>query len=87
VYRGYKRFHHVWQQVADSIGGTFIPESSMDMADPQYFCERDAIHFSPAGADAMGRRLAEQLLSRGVIDIAAGAGAPGDSSLVQRPNQ
>ena len=73
VYDGYQRFHDVWQEAADSLGATFIPENIIGMASPQYFCAQDAIHFNAAGADGMGRRVAEQLLARGVVGATASA--------------
>lgn len=67
IHAGYQRFHAIWQSVADSVGATFIPAADMAITGPENFCPGDAIHFNTAGSAAMGRRLAEQLLARGVV--------------------
>lgn len=67
LHEGYRRFAEVWRTVADSTGATFVSTDSMGISGPQYFCENDPIHFNSAGADLMGRRMAEILTTRGVV--------------------
>lgn len=67
VHAGYGRFHEVWRSVADSVGATFIPADSIDITGPENYCSGDPIHFSTAGSETMGRRLAEQLIGSGVL--------------------
>lgn len=64
---GYVRFHDVWQQVADSTGATFIPVDSIGITGPDNFCPGDPIHFNAAGSEAMGRRMAAQLLASDIL--------------------
>ena len=67
VFEGYRRFRDTWQSVADGAGATFIPERSLAVTGPEHFCAGDPIHFNTAGAEAMGRRLAERLLASGKL--------------------
>jgi hypothetical protein len=67
LHAGYHRFHNIWRSVADSLGATFIPADSIQITGPQHYC--DAIHFNAAGSEAMGRRLAEQLLASNVLGL------------------
>ena len=67
VFEGYRRFRDAWQTVADSAGATFLPEQSIGIRGPEHYCAGDPIHFNTAGAEAMGRRMAERLLASGVL--------------------
>jgi hypothetical protein len=66
VHAGYERFRETWQVVADSVGATFIPSDSVGIKGPANYCAQDAIHFSAAGAEAMGHRMAELLITDGI---------------------
>jgi lysophospholipase L1-like esterase len=67
VLAGYRRFSNVWRTVADSTDATFVPADSIAITGSDNFCDGDPIHFSTAGSEAMGRRMANQLLGHGVI--------------------
>jgi lysophospholipase L1-like esterase len=67
AHAGYLRFSDVWRSVANSTDATFVPADSIAITGPDNFCDGDPIHFSTAGSEAMGRRLASQLLSHGVV--------------------
>ena len=69
VHDGYVRFHDVWKQVADSTGATFIPVDSTGITGRENFCPGDPIHFSAAGSEEMGRRMAGLLLGAGVLGL------------------
>jgi hypothetical protein len=62
VHASYLRFNDVWRSVAASTGATFVPADSIPITGSENFCEGDPIHFSTAGSEAMGRRMASQLL-------------------------
>jgi lysophospholipase L1-like esterase len=57
----------VQRAVSDSLGLTFVASNEFGIVGPQNYCVGDAIHFNDTGSDLMGRRLAESLLSRGVL--------------------
>jgi lysophospholipase L1-like esterase len=67
VLAGYRRFSIIWQTVAASTDATFVPADSIAITGRDNFCDHDPIHFSTAGSEAMGRRMAHQLLGHGVV--------------------
>lgn len=67
IHEGYRRFHDIWRNVADSVGATFVPAATLNISGPEHFCRLDPIHFNAAGSEAMGRRLAELLVGGGIV--------------------
>jgi lysophospholipase L1-like esterase len=64
----YERFRGVWMAVAERSGAVFIDAATIGITGPENFCSGDPIHFSSSGSEAMGKRLAEQLVERHVFD-------------------
>ena len=67
IFEGYRRYRETWQRVANETGARFIPMEAIGITGPENYCQGDPIHFSVAGSDAMGRRMAERLLASGVL--------------------
>jgi lysophospholipase L1-like esterase len=75
LFEGYRRFAAVSQAVADSLDATFIPTGAFGIAGRELYCPRDPIHFNDAGADLMGRRLAEALLASKALPFLSSTGS------------
>lgn len=67
----YERYRQVLHAVAGRGGAAVVPGAPFELRGPQYFAREDPIHFSSAGADRMGRFLAEALVDSGVLDAGA----------------
>ena len=71
VFDGYRRFDEVLRQAAETAGAHYVPTRDFGLTGPRWYVTLDPIHFSDAGADQMGRRMAEELVKRGVLARAA----------------
>jgi lysophospholipase L1-like esterase len=76
VLRGYRRYNDVIRRVAEETGAFYIDTRAFDLHGRRFYDDGDPIHFSPEGADAMGRHLAQSLIDAGVIHSAE----PGSSN-------
>lgn len=65
--QGYERYERALQEVAEKYGAVYIPSNEFGITDSQWFAPGDPVHFNQRGADKMGRRLAEALLSAGLV--------------------
>jgi lysophospholipase L1-like esterase len=68
---GYRRYNETLRLVAGQLGASFLDTAPFGIHGTQYYAEGDPIHFNDAGADLMARKLAEQLVSRGLLEMAA----------------
>jgi lysophospholipase L1-like esterase len=67
VLHAYARFNDVVRKVSADRGALLIPATTWGLVGAQYYTDDDPIHFNDAGADLMGRRMAEALLASGVL--------------------
>ncbi len=69
VLRGYVGFNEAARRVAScAISAVFIPTAGFGLRGTEQFAPSDPIHFNDAGADKMGRRMAEALLASSALD-------------------
>jgi lysophospholipase L1-like esterase len=71
VLRAYVRFNSVLRDVAACFGATWVPTTSFGLDGRAWYDAGDPIHFNDRGADRMAQRLAQALLSAGVLEVAA----------------
>ena len=64
----YARYAEIARQVAERHAVPFIPTQSFGLEGEALYSPADPMHFNDAGADLMGRAMAEALLASGVID-------------------
>jgi lysophospholipase L1-like esterase len=64
---GYRRMTATTRFVADTLGTDFVPVRQFAITEPEFYCPGDSMHFSGRGADRMGHRLAEALISTGAL--------------------
>jgi lysophospholipase L1-like esterase len=68
VLRTYASFNNVLRSLSEKHRATVIATSGFGLTGRQLFADEDPIHFNDAGADKMGRAMAEALLESGLLD-------------------
>jgi lysophospholipase L1-like esterase len=63
----YDAFNARLRAAAQARGATVIGTREFGLAGPQWYATGDPIHFNDAGADRMGRKMAEALLTAGLV--------------------
>jgi lysophospholipase L1-like esterase len=67
VLKGYRMYNDVIRRVADQTGAIYVDTRTFGLQGQRFYDQGDPIHFSAAGADVMGRHLAQVLLQTGVV--------------------
>ncbi len=80
VLEGYDRFERALREVAEQYGAVYIPSKEFGVSSSEWFAPGDPVHFNQRGADRMGRRLAEALLSAGRVVKTPGVGSAGEAT-------
>ena len=54
-------------EIAREMGTPFIATGAFDLTGPAYYAQTDPMHFTDAGADRMGRLVADRLVALGIV--------------------
>jgi len=69
ILRGYMNYNDAVRRVAHcGASATYIPTENFGMRGTEWYAPYDPIHSNDRGADLMGRRMAEALLTSGALD-------------------
>ncbi|HJU65850.1 MAG TPA: SGNH/GDSL hydrolase family protein [Gemmatimonadaceae bacterium] len=68
VLRTYTSFNDVLRALSSKRGATVIATAGFGLTGRHLYADEDPIHFNDAGADKMGRAMAQALLASGLLD-------------------
>ena len=63
----YVTYAHILGEIAREMGTPFIATGAFDLVGPAYYGPNDPFHFNDAGADRMGRLVADRLVALGIV--------------------
>jgi lysophospholipase L1-like esterase len=77
VLDGYARFNEAVRKVAGcAASATYVPTADFSLRGTNLYAPFDPIHSNDAGADLMGRKLAETIVARGLLEPRPSNSAP-----------
>lgn len=77
ILRGYVRFNDAVRRVAGCAqSATYLPTADFGLRGTDFYAPYDPVHYNDRGADMMGRKMAEALVARSILDARPSDAAP-----------